>query len=38
MGIYLNPGKDNFQTALDSEVYMDKTEMLRHLNAVVNTL
>ena len=38
MGIYLNPGRDNFQTALDSEVYVDKTEILRHLNTVVNTL
>ena len=37
MGIYLNPGCRRFQMALDSEIYVDKTGMMRCLNAVVNT-
>ncbi len=37
MGIYLNPGCASFQMALDSEIYVDKTEMLRYVNSVVNT-
>lgn len=37
MGIYLNPGKDDFQMAVNSEIFVDKTEMVRYLNSVVNT-
>ncbi len=37
MGIYLNPGSASFQMALDSEIYVDKTEMIRYVNSVVNT-
>ena len=28
MGIYLNPGSRRFQMALDSEIYVDKIEMI----------
>ena len=37
MGIYLNPGHVKFQKAVDSEIYIDKTEMITYLNSVVNT-
>lgn len=37
MGIYLNPGKESFEMALNSEIFIDKTEMLPYLNSVVNT-
>lgn len=37
MGIYLNPGKQSFQMAVNSEIFVDKTEMIQYLNTVVNT-
>ena len=37
MGIYLNPGNEDFTRAVNSEIYVDKTEMLRHTNRVLNT-
>ena len=37
MGTYLNPGKEAYQTALNSEIFVDKTGMLRKLNNLVNT-
>ena len=37
MGTYLNPGKQNFQIALNSEIFVDKTEMICYLNSLVNT-
>ncbi len=37
MGMYLNPGKQRFQIAINSEIYVDKTEMISHLNSVLNT-
>lgn len=37
MGVYLNPGKEAYQTALNSEIFVDKTCMLRKLNNLVNT-
>ena len=37
MGIYLNPGFNIFQKALNSEVFVDKTEMIAYLNTLVNT-
>jgi len=37
MGIYLNPGHVRFQKVIDSEIYVDKTEMILYLNSVVNT-
>ena len=37
MGTYLNPGKDAFEEALNSEIFVDKTEMISYLNSVVKT-
>lgn len=37
MGTYLNPGNIMFQRALDSEIYVDKTELIHCTNALVNT-
>ena len=37
MGIYLNPGKENYQMTINSEIFVDKSEMLLYLNSVVNT-
>ena len=37
MGIYLNPGKDNYQMAVNSRIFIDKTEMILYLNTLVNT-
>lgn len=37
MGIYLNPGNEKFQRALNSEIYVDKSELIRYTNKVLNT-
>lgn len=37
MGAYLNPGRDSFEEALNSEIFIDKTEMIRYLNGLVRT-
>ena len=37
MGIYLNPGKRAFEEALNSEIFVDKTEMIGYLNSVART-
>jgi len=37
MGTFLNPGKFAFEEAVRSEIYVDKTDMILHLNAVVGT-
>ena len=37
MGIYLNPGNTDFQKALNSEIYVDKTELIKYTNKVINT-
>ena len=37
MGTYLNPGKQSYQMAVNSEIFVDKTEMIRYLNTVINT-
>lgn len=37
MGIYLNPGKERYEIALNSEIYVDKTLAIGYLNSVVNT-
>ena len=37
MGMYLNPGYGNFQEALNSEIYVDKTEMVLYTNSVLKT-
>ncbi len=37
MGIYLNPGKESYEEAVNSEIFVDKTEMIRFLNTIVRT-
>ena len=37
MGTYLNPGKAAFEEAVNSEIYVDKTEMIQYLNSVIRT-
>ena len=37
MGTYLNPGSKAYEIAANSEIYIDKSEMLSCLNSVVNT-
>ena len=37
MGTYVNPGKNNFQMSVNSEIFVDKTEMIAFLNTLVNT-
>ena len=38
MGVYLNPGNDMFQTAINSEIYVDKTELISITNKVLGTM
>ena len=37
MGTYLNPGKRSYEMAVNSEIFVDKTEMIQYLNSVLNT-
>lgn len=37
MGIYLNPDNIDFQKAINSEIYVDKTELIKYTNKVINT-
>ncbi len=37
MGIYLNPNSIKFQQAVNSEIYVDKTELIKYTNKIVNT-
>ena len=37
MGTYLNPGKASYEEAVNSEIFIDKTEMIQCLNSLVNT-
>ena len=37
MGIYLNPGNENFKINLNGEFFVDKTEQIQFLNSRVNT-
>lgn len=37
MGIYLNPGNEGFQSALRSQIYVDKTGMLDYTNSVLDS-
>lgn len=38
MGIYLNPENDKFFKAVNSEIYVDKTNLIRYTNKVLNTM
>lgn len=37
MGTYVNPGNTSFRRALQSKIYVDKTEMLEYMNEVLGT-
>ena len=37
MGAYLNPGNMRFQIAVNSEIFVDKSEMIGYLNSLINT-
>ena len=37
MGIYLNPKNADFQRALNSEIYIDKSELIKYTNKVLCT-
>ena len=37
MGTYLNPGKGSYEEAVNSSIFVDKTEMIQYLNSVVKT-
>ena len=37
MGVYLNPGKELFNIAVNSQIYVDKSAMVAETNALVNT-
>ena len=37
MGKYLNPGTASFEEALNSNIYVDKTEMIPYINSVLKT-
>ena len=37
MGVYLNPGSEIFEDALASQIYIDKTELIKYTNRVLKT-
>ncbi len=37
MGIYLNPGNIDFQQALNSKIYVDKSMLIEYANSVIYT-
>lgn len=37
MGIYVNPGNKNFEAAVRSEIYIDKTGLISYTNKYINT-
>ena len=37
MGIYLNPGNDEYKKAVNSEIYVDKTGLIAFTNRILNT-
>lgn len=37
MGVYLNPGNENFKMALNSKIYVDKSELISYTNSVLKT-
>ncbi|HPY85883.1 MAG TPA: AAA family ATPase, partial [Ruminococcus flavefaciens] len=37
MGIYLNPGNEDFRQALNSKIYVDKSELIAYTNSVLRT-
>ena len=37
MGIYLNPDNTDFQEAINSKIYIDKTGLIAHTNSIIRT-
>ena len=37
MGIYLNPGSERFEESMASEIYVDKSELIKYTNQVIGT-
>jgi hypothetical protein len=37
MGAYVNRGTKNFESAINSKVYVDKTGLIEYTNSVINT-
>ncbi|MDO5424563.1 MAG: AAA family ATPase [Eubacteriales bacterium] len=37
MGVYLNPGNEPFQMAVNSKIYVDKTGLISYTNSVIKT-
>lgn len=37
MGIYVNPGNQSFQEALNSQIYVDKSELIHYTNRILKT-
>lgn len=37
MGLYLNPGNEGFQNAVNSEIYIDKTGVIGFTNKYLGT-
>ncbi len=37
MGIYLNPDNEGFSTSVRSEIYIDKTGLIDHMNRILDT-
>lgn len=37
MGIFVNPGSEDFESALNSKIYVDKTRLLEYTNSVLGT-
>ena len=38
MGNYFNPGNEKFDRMINSEIYVDKTGLLKYTNRVINTM
>ena len=38
MGVYLNPGNDRFRRACNSEIYVDKTELITKFGKSISTI
>ena len=38
MGVFVNPDNSEFQTVVNSNIYFDKTGLLKNTNEVMNTL
>lgn len=37
MGLYVDRGNENFKNALNSRIYVDKTDLLKYTNEVMGT-